>query len=445
VADPLPDDRDDLFPREPVDALVGPLQRFFHVEASGGVVLLAATALALVLANSPLSEPFLALWQKKLSIGLGDFQMSHSFKHWISDGLMAVFFFVIGLEVKRELVLGELRDLRKAALPIAGAVGGMLAPAAIYLSLQWGEPSARGWGIPMATDIAFVVGCMAVLGPRVPAGLRVMLLSLAIADDIGAILVIAFGYTESLAWGWLLFGLGGIAAIRVLAQVGVRSVSLYVLVGAGVWLGFHESGVHATIAGVILGLMTPARSWIVGERLRNIWRVADRYVHGERWETPAERREVLRKLEMSMREALSPLERLETALHPWQSFLIVPLFALVNAGVAFQLSDLADPVALAVMLGLVAGKPLGIVAVSWLAVRSGLARLPDGVSWGAVAGGGCLAGIGFTMALFIAGLALPGPELAAAKVGILSGSAVSALLGMALLLALLPRPARAAA
>lgn len=419
---------------------MGPFQRFLHVEAAGGAVLLGATALALLLANSPWSEAFLGIWKTPLSLGLGDFQMSHSLKHWISDGLMAVFFFVIGLEVKRELVLGELRDLRKATLPVAGAVGGMLAPAGLYLALQWGEPAARGWGIPMATDIAFVVGCMAVLGSRVPSGLRVMLLSLAIADDIGAILVIAFGYTESLSWGWLGFGLAGIAAIRVLAQVGVRSVSVYVVVGAGVWLGFHESGVHATIAGVILGLMTPARAWLGGERLRNIWRVADGYLHGERWKTQSERREVLQKVEMTMRESLSPLERLENALHPWQSFLIVPLFALVNAGVAFRPSDLASPVALAVMVGLVVGKPVGIVGVCWLAVRTGLGRLPEGVSWGVLLGGGCLAGIGFTMALFIAGLALPGAGLAAAKVGILCGSAVSAVLGVGLLTLLLPRP-----
>ena len=433
-----PTDAEEIFPHERVDRLVGPFQRFMHVETSGGVVLLAATATALILANSPLAERFLALWQTTLTIGIGDFQMSHSLKHWISDGLMAVFFFVIGLEVKRELVLGELRDLRKATLPIAGALGGMIAPAGIYLAFQWGEPTARGWGIPMATDIAFVVGCMAVLGSRVPPGLRVMLLSLAIADDIGAILVIAFGYTDSLAWGWLFFAFGVVALLRVLSRIGVRAVSVYVMGGAAVWLGFHESGVHATIAGVILGLMTPSTSWIGSERLRNLWRLADSYMHGERWETAGDRRSVLQTIERTMREALSPLERLENALHPWQSFFIVPLFALVNAGVAFQLSDLAEPVAIAVMLGLVVGKPLGIVLFAWLAVRLGLGRLPDGVSWPVLLGGGCLAGIGFTMALFIANLALPDAALSAAKVGILVGSLVSAVLGMALLLRALP-------
>jgi NhaA family Na+:H+ antiporter len=431
-----------LLPEEPVDRLVGPFARFFHVEAAGGVLLLAAAGCALLLANSPLSEAFLGFWRTPLTLALGDFALSHSLQHWISDGLMAVFFFVIGLEVKRELVTGELRDPRKAALPIAAALGGMLAPAAIYLSLQLGAPGERGWGIPMATDIAFLVGCMAVLGPRVPAGLRVLLLSLAIADDIGAILVIALGYTEQLAWGWLGFGLLGIALVRVLAQIGVRSVAIYALVGAAVWLGFHESGVHATIAGVILGLLTPARSWVAGERLRAIVERAGQYLHGEWPTSPAVRRALLREVETAARETLSPLERLEDRLHPWQSFLIVPLFALANAGVALSPSALGDPIALAVLLGLAVGKPLGIVAFSWLAVRSGLAALPAGVSWGILAAGGCLAGIGFTMALFIADLALDGASLAAAKVGILAGSALSAALGLALLARLLPREAR---
>jgi NhaA family Na+:H+ antiporter len=442
VADPRNPAPPPLLPEEPVDRLVGPFARFFHVEAAGGVVLLAAAGCALLLANSPLSEAYLGLWRTPLTLALGDFAMSHSLQHWISDGLMAVFFFVIGLEVKRELVTGELRDPRKAALPIAAALGGMLAPAAIYLSLQLGAPGERGWGIPMATDIAFLVGCMAVLGPRVPAGLRVLLLSLAIADDIGAILVIALGYTEKLAWGWLGFGLLGIALVRVLAQIGVRSVAIYALVGAAVWLGFHESGVHATIAGVILGLLTPARSWVAGERLRAIVERAGQYLHGEWPTSPAVRRALLREVETAARETLSPLERLEDRLHPWQSFLIVPLFALANAGVALSPSAIGDPIALAVLLGLAVGKPLGIVAFSWLAVRSGLATLPAGVSWGILAAGGCLAGIGFTMALFIAELALDGAGLAAAKVGILAGSALSAALGLALLARLLPREAR---
>ena len=429
---------DAQLPEEPVDRLMEPFARFLHVEAAGGLVLLFATSIALMIANSPWGTAYQAFWKTPVGFSVGTFEMSHSLKHWISDGLMAIFFFVIGLEVKRELVLGELRDMRKAALPIAAALGGMLLPAAIFLGLQLGEPGERGWGIPMATDIAFVVGALAVLGSRVPPGLRVLLLSLAIADDIGAILVIAIGYTRDLAWDWLAVGLIGIALVRLLASIGVRSVPLYVVVGAGVWLGFHESGIHATIAGVILGLMTPARSWVSGWRLRAIAERADRYLHGERWENEAQRAAVLQEVETAARETVSPLRRLENLLHPWQSMAIVPLFALANAAVPFSLSDIVEPVAIAVALGLAAGKPLGIVLFSWLAVRVGLAELPEGVTWGAVLGGGCLAGIGFTMALFIAGLAMPPALLPVAKVGVLAGSAVSGLLGMTILLMVLP-------
>ncbi|MDJ0852838.1 MAG: Na+/H+ antiporter NhaA [Myxococcota bacterium] len=430
---------DTQLPEEPVDRLVEPFARFLHVEAAGGLVLLATSSVALIVANSPWAASYFAFWKTPLGISVGDFEMTHSLKHWVSDGLMAIFFFVIGLEVKREFILGELRDMRKAALPIAAALGGMVLPAAIYLSLLYGEPGERGWGIPMATDIAFVVGGLAVLGSRVPPGLRILLLSLAIADDIGAILVIAIGYTERIDWDWLLFGLAAIALVSGLARIGVRSVPLYVVVGAAVWLGFHESGIHATIAGVILGVMTPARSWVSGWQLRAIAERADRYLHGERWENEAQRAAVLQEVETAARETVSPLRRLENLLHPWQSMLIVPLFALANAGVAFQLGDLVDPIAIAVIAGLGLGKPVGIFLFSWVAVRVGLARLPEGLSWTALFGGGCLAGIGFTMALFIAGLAMTPAQLPMAKVGVLAGSAVSALLGMTILVLVLPK------
>ena len=397
-------------------------------------MLIAATAFALTLANSSLADAYLGLWQTKLTLALGGFEMSHSLKHWVSDGLMAIFFFVVGLEVKREVVSGQLGDLRAASLPIAGALGGMVVPAAIYVAFLWGEPAAQGWGIPMATDIAFVVGCMAVLGRRIPPGLRVLLLSIAIADDIGAVLVIAIGYTDSIATGWLLLGIAGIGAVWIMGKIGVRSVAVYLVVGGFVWLGFHESGVHATIAGVILGLMTPADSWVSDHRLRRIARRANEFLHGESWGST--QRAALRELEIASRERVSPLERIENALHPWQSFAIVPLFALANAGVPIEANAVADPVAVAVAAGLVLGKPLGIVGAAWLAVRSGLARLPEGVSWRAVVGGGLLAGIGFTMSLFIANLALADDSLLAAKVGILVGSAIAAALGMAILVRL---------
>jgi NhaA family Na+:H+ antiporter len=440
MAQPPAAGHDDRLPEQPVQRLFAPFARFLHIEAAGGAVLVVATLLALALANSPLADAYLSIWKTQISFAVGSFEMSHSLKHWISDGLMAAFFFVIGLEVKRELVLGELRELRKASLPLAAALGGMIVPAGLYLLLQLDQPGARGWGIPMATDIAFVVGCMAVLGSRVPNGLRVLLLSLAIADDIGAILVIAIGYTESIHWGWLALGVGAIVLTRVLAQLGARPVSLYVVVGGVVWLGFHQSGVHATIAGVILGLMTPARSWVGVPRLRAVVERTDGFLHGEAWTSDSDRRRELRKVELAARESLSPLERLEDALHPWQSFMIVPIFALANAGVVMQLDALANPVAVAVMAGLIIGKPLGILLFSFAAVQLRLAALPEGLGWGALFGGGCLAGIGFTMSLFIAALALQGAALDAARVGVLVGSALSAVAGMTILLAVLPKP-----
>ncbi len=238
---------DARLPVKPIDRVLQPVVRFLHVESASGVVLLLATVAALVLANSSASEDFLSFWKTTLGFSVGTFELRHSLKHWIDDGLMVIFFFfVVGLDVKRELVLGELRGLRAAALPIFAALGGMVAPAAIYLAFQWGEAGQRGWGIPMATDIAFVVGCLAILGRRVPRSLRILLLSLAIADDVGAILVIAIGYSSELRPFALAWGILGIGLVVLLPRIGVRSVLLYVLIGMGIWFGFHESGVHAT-------------------------------------------------------------------------------------------------------------------------------------------------------------------------------------------------------
>jgi NhaA family Na+:H+ antiporter len=289
----------------------------------------------------------------------------------------------------------------------------------------------------MATDIAFVVGCMAVLGSRIPHGLRVLLLSLAIADDIGAILVIAIGYTETMHWGALAWGVAGIAGVSALARLGVRSFAIYTALGAGIWFAFHESGIHATIAGVAIGLMTPARSYVSETLFGQMIDRVSQVTRGDGFASLSDRASRVRRLQRAAREMISPLEYLEGLLHPWVGFVIMPLFAFANAGVPFELSDLGDPVAMAVGVSLVIGKPLGIVGVSFLAVRLGLARLPEGVGWGALAGGGFLAGIGFTMALFIAGLALDGPALNAAKVGILAGSALAAVAGVGMLLALL--------
>jgi NhaA family Na+:H+ antiporter len=427
-------------PRAPIDRIVRPINRFLHVEAAGGIVLLTCTVVALVLANSRFGEEYLAIWATKVGIKIGSFEMVHSVKHWINDGLMAVFFFVVGLEVKREMVLGELRDIRRAALPIAAALGGMIVPAGIYLAFQWGEPGARGWGIPMATDIAFVVGCMALLGPRIPHILRVMVLSLAIVDDIGAIVVIAVGYTESLDGTWLFLGFVGIVVVRIMAHLGVRSFGAYTIVGAFVWLAFHESGVHATIAGVILGLLTPAKSWVSTGLFGRFLTSASDVVHGGSFNQLSNRAQEVRNFLRAARESVSPLEYLEAALHPWSSFVIMPIFALANAGVVFHVSDLGDPIAMAVGIGLAVGKPVGILVFSWLAVKLFLKELPEGLTWGGILGAGCLAGIGFTMAMFIASLALEAELLDFAKVGVLGGSALSAVIGSILLVLLLPKP-----
>jgi NhaA family Na+:H+ antiporter len=425
-------------PEKPIDRVIAPVDRFMHVEASSGVVLLLAALAAFALANSPLAEAYAAFWNTSLSFGIGGVVLDHSLKHWVSDGLMAIFFFVVGLEVKRELVIGELRDMRRAALPLAAALGGMIVPAAVYLALAGGGEAARGWGIPMATDIAFVVGCIALLGPRAPLGLRVLLLSLAIADDIGAILVIAIGYTASIDLFALALGGLGILAVVALARAGVRSTLVYVVLGTFVWLDFHESGVHATIAGVLLGLLTPVRAWVSDDRLDQVIQRAGEVWRGDR-PTGSARRRMLGAVETASREAISPLERLEHTNHPWSAFVIMPIFALANAGVSVEGGMLAEPVALAVGAGLVIGKPVGILLFCLAAVKLGLAELPEGVGWTTLTGGAFLAGIGFTMSLFIAGLALEGTILEGAKVGILLASLVAGVLGMALLMMSLPR------
>jgi NhaA family Na+:H+ antiporter len=432
-------------PREPIHRILGPLARFLHIEAAGGVVLLGCTLLALILANSPFAEAYLGFWKTEVGFRLGGFEMFHSLKHWINDGLMALFFFVVGLEVKREMVLGELREFRRAALPIAAAIGGMVVPAGIYLALQGGEAGARGWGIPMATDIAFVVGCMAILGSRVPPILRVVLLSLAIVDDIGAILVIAVGYTSGLDLTALFLGFAGIAIIYLFARIGVRNFIAYTVIGSLVWLCFHESGIHATIAGVIIGLMTPARSYISEGLLGDFLDRATQVVRGEGLDTVTHRAIKIRELQRATRESISPLEYLENLLHPYVGFAIMPIFALANAGVPFALADFTHPVALAVMAGLVLGKPAGILLFSGLALLLGLRRLPGGITWPILAGGGFLAGIGFTMALFIASLALESELLDAAKVGVLGGSALAAAIGMIILVIVLPKKRRPSA
>ena len=423
----------DRLPVELVDRLTKPFAWFLRIEALGAGILLLSTVAALALSNSPWAQPFLSAWELPVGIRVGSFEFARSSREWINDGLMTLFFFVVALELKRELVLGELRSPRMAAFSIAAALGGMLVPAALYLALQLGREGVHGWGTVMATDTAFVIGCLALLGRRIPQSLRIFMLSLAIVDDIGAILVVAIGYSSQLAWGALAVGALGIAGVRGMGLLGIRSIPLYFLVGAVSWLAVDASGIHATITGVVLGLLTPTGRWVSDDRLQAI---LDRVVADpseDRRGDMAEGRRAWRLSKLAIRETLSPVERLEMMLHPWVSFAIVPLFAFANAGMPLPVADLVSPVAFAVFVGFTIGKPVGILTFGWLAVRSGLASRPPDMGWEMLAGGGLLAGIGFTMALFIADLALHDALINAAKLGILSASVVSAVAGLAVL------------
>jgi NhaA family Na+:H+ antiporter len=426
-------------PEEVVDWLSKPFIRFLHIEAAGGAVLLLFTVAALALSNSPWAHFFENVWETPVGLHIGSLEFARSLREWINDGLMTLFFFLVALELKRELVLGELSHPRMATLSIAAALGGMLVPAALYLLLQWGQPGQHGWGTVMATDTAFVIGCLALLGSRIPKSLRVFMLSLAIVDDIGAILVVAIGYSSEISWTALALGALGIGVVRAMAVLGFRGFPLYFLVGGFIWLAVDASGIHATITGVILGLMTPARRWVSDERLYAILGRVIAHPTGNHGSGDTKDRQTLQVAEIAARETLSPVERLEIGLHPWVGFVIMPLFAFANAGLPLSLGDLGNSVTLAVFVGFALGKPIGVVTFSWLAVRSGIALRPADLSWQLLAGGGLLAGIGFTMALFIASLAFSESLIDSAKLGIFLASVVSAVAGLTLLM-WLPAP-----
>lgn len=421
-------------PKERVDWLTKPILRFLHFEAAGGAVLLLFALGAFVLSNSPWASHISEAWETPLGIHFAKWQFVRSLRDWINDGLMTLFFFLVSLELKRQLVLGELSKPRAAALSIASALGGMAVPAALYLLLQSGQPGSSGWGTVMATDTAFVLGCLALLRSRIPQSLHVFMLSLAIVDDIGAILVVAIGYGDHISWELLALAALGVAAVRALTLVGVRSTVVYSLIGCFIWCAIDASGIHPTITGIILGLQTPARRWVSDERLYAILDQVVAHPTGEDTSHGTRDRQTLQLAAVAARETLSPVERLEIALHPWVGFVIMPLFALANAGLPFSWDELGDSVTVAVFIGFVFGKPVGVLAFSWLAVRSNIATRPADLSWGLIAGGSLLAGIGFTMALFIANLAFSANLLSSAKLGIFLGSLVSAVAGMVFLL-----------
>ncbi len=423
-------------------AVAAPIERFLRIESASGLLLIAGAIVALVWVNSPWAASYTALLHLRLGVSLGGLEFIRPLEWWINDVLMTIFFFVAGLEIKRELVDGELANLRRAALPILAAVGGMLAPAALYGAFNGAGPASHGWGIPMATDIAFAVGVLSLLGRRVPPALRVLLLALAIIDDIGAILVIAVFYASTLhfeALGLIALGFLSLFALR---KAGVRAIGVYLVPGALIWAGTYWFGVHPTIAGVALGLLTPHASWYGKEGfLAEAEAVTEDF--RERVTRPHQDEELhvlLTRLGTAEREALSPLARLQHALHGYVAFGIMPIFALGNAGVAIGGVELGDPAVrlagLGVAVGLVLGKPLGIVLASWLAVKAGIAVLPRGIGWWAVGIVGLVGGVGFTMAIFVANLAFAGggPQAAAfeavAKLAILVGSFVAAVIGL---------------
>ncbi len=430
-------------PTTPIDRLVKPFQEFAKLEASGGILLIACTVIALVWANSPWAATYDHLWHTNLTFGLAGNNLSEPLHFWINDGLMALFFLLVGLEIKRETLVGELASFRKAALPIAAAIGGMLVPAAIYGLFNHGGPGVSGWGIPMATDIAFALGVLALLGDRIPISLRVFLAALAIADDIGTVLVIAFFYTEQISWIHLGVATLFFATLLAMNRAGARHPLTYVVLGLGLWLAFLGSGIHATVAGVLLAITIPARQGIDSraflqrsEKILDEYRSADEA--GQSIEHGATKSTVVHVLAEQCKSAESPMLRFEHALLPWIKHVIMPVFALANAGVALGAgvgSALVSPISLGILGGLAFGKPIGVVLFSWLSVRTGLAFLPSGVGWRQIFGVGSLAGIGFTMSLFVANLAFGSSlMLETAKVGILAASIVSGVAGAIILL-----------
>ncbi|MCU0694577.1 MAG: Na+/H+ antiporter NhaA [Polyangiaceae bacterium] len=417
--------------RKLVRRALAPVERFLAIEAASGILLVVAAIIALAWANSPWRESYASLWHTPFGVRLGSFAFERDLHFWINDGLMTVFFFVVGLEIRREVHGGDLSDLRRASLPLAAAAGGMIAPALIFLALNRGHASARGWGIPMATDIAFAVGALTLLGKRVVPAQRTLLLALAVIDDVGAILVIALLYSSGVsAVGFMVAG-AGVVCILVMQALGVRSPWAYVAPAVIIWAGAYTSGVHPTLAGVAVGLLTPAKAWLGADGFLD--RV-DANLEGLRENGAADQRAMLPHLDAlnaARHEAVSPVERVQHALHGWVAFGIMPLFALANAGVPIGNATLAGDglrVFIGVAVGLVVGKPIGIMALSWVLVRLRVSRLPAGVGWRRVGVVGSVGGIGFTMALFIAQLAFPaGALLEIAKIAILVGSASAAI------------------
>jgi NhaA family Na+:H+ antiporter len=420
---------------------VQPVLRLLDVEAFAGTLMLGAALLALVWANSPWFRAYDQLWATPFDIRLGSLiELELDLRTWVNDAAMALFFLLAGLEIKRQLVLGELRSARAAALPAVAALGGMVVPALLYVAINAGHPGSRGWGIPVATDIAFAVGVVAIAGRRIPVGARIFILTLAVVDDIGGIVVIALFYAQDVQPAWLLVALGAVLSTAVASRLEVRSIVPYVVLGVVCWLALHEAGVEAAIVGVVFGLLTPSRPFqdpatfapVVHGMIADMeGRAADGIITEDERET---NEVALEDIARFASETTSPLERVEGRLSPWVTLLIVPVFAFANVGVRLDLDDLDNRVLLGVVVGLVVGKTVGVTVLSWLAVRTGVGRLPTGVTMCQLLGLGATAGIGFTVSLFITSLSFDDPALlASAKVGVLVAAVVAGALGFLLL------------
>jgi NhaA family Na+:H+ antiporter len=421
----------------PIELLTSPFVRFARMEAASGILLLASTIAALIWANSPWEHGYHAIWEAQVSVGFGKFILSESRHGWIDDGLMSIFFFLVGLEIKREVLIGELSSLRQAAFPFIAAMGGTIVPALLYLTVAHAGPAGRGWGIPMATDIAFALGVLALLGKRVPVSLKIFVTALAIVDDILAVLVIALFYTDEIRLLSLAIGLVGVALAFGANLLGIRKPSVYAFLGVAIWFAVLKSGVHATVAGVLLAFTIPAQTYIDRDAfVRRSRSLLDRFEAAS--ENSFESHAAIHTLETQCELIESPLHRIEHYLQPWVSFLVMPLFAFANAGVRIWgnvSSAIKHPVSIGVFLGLCIGKPLGIWLFAWLSTRVGLANAPAQLSWRKIFGASWLCGIGFTMSLFIATLAFgEGFLLDMSKIGTLAASLIAGVCGSLCLL-----------
>ncbi|NUN99086.1 MAG: Na+/H+ antiporter NhaA [Saprospiraceae bacterium] len=433
---------------EKIDTLLKPFNSFIHSESTAGIFLLVCSVTALAISNSPWGDAYHHLWEYEFSIGFAGHVVSNTLHHWISDGLMAMFFFVVGLELKREIMGGELSSPRNAILPLAAAVGGMVVPALIYAFFNYGKPSLSGWGIPMATDIAFALGVLSLLGNRVPLSVKIFLTALAIADDLGAVLVIAIFYTSEISTINLATGVAFMAVLLTANYLGVRSTLFYGIVGiGGLWLAFLMSGVHATVAGVLAALTIPARTKIdeIGftRRLRLYVTEFERIPPNNVSLLEPEQLHLVEKIKSLTKAAGTPLQQLEHALHPVVLFVVMPVFALANAGISFEgmtIQGVVTSVSMGVFWGLLLGKFVGVVGASWLFIKMGWAQLPGDMTFKTICGLGMLAGIGFTMSLFITNLALQSPVVALeAKTGILTASLLAGIAGFLMLNKTLPK------